>query len=41
MRALPTKARYGQWTSYTNQSRKSAKSLPYWKDSFTIYRRFG
>ena len=21
MRALPTKARYGQWTSYTNQSK--------------------
>ncbi len=41
MRALPTRARYGQWTSYTNQSRKSARSLPYWKDSFTIFRRFG
>jgi hypothetical protein len=41
MRALPTKALYGQWTSYTNQSRKSARALPYWKDSFTIFRRFG
>jgi hypothetical protein len=41
MHALPTKALYGQWTSYTNQSRKSARSLPYWKDSFTIFRRFG
>ena len=41
MRALPTRARYGTWTSYTNQSRTSARSLPYWKDSFTIFRRFG
>ena len=41
MRALPTKARYGQWTSYTNQSRRSARALPYWKDAFTIFRRFG
>lgn len=41
MRALPTRARYGQWTSYTNQSRTSSRALPYWKDSFTIFRRFG
>ncbi|HEV2777565.1 MAG TPA: hypothetical protein VGV90_18390 [Solirubrobacteraceae bacterium] len=41
MRALPTRARYGTWTTYTNQSRTSARALPYWKDSFTIYRRFG
>ena len=41
MRALPTKALYGSWTTYTNQSRTSPRKLPYWKDSFTIYRRFG
>ena len=40
MRALPTKTRYGTWTSYTNQSRTSPRKLPYWKDSFTIFRRF-
>ena len=41
MRALPTKARYGQWTTYTNQTRKfSAGTRPAWKDSFTIFRRF-
>lgn len=41
MRALPTKARYGQWTSYTNQSRTFKPSTrPAWKDSFTIFRRF-
>ena len=41
MDALPTKARYGTWTSYTNQSRKfSAGTRPAWKDSFRIYRRF-
>jgi hypothetical protein len=41
MRALPTKALYGTWTSYTNQSRTSVRKLPYWKDSFEIFRRFG
>ncbi|MEA2142232.1 MAG: hypothetical protein QOI64_662 [Solirubrobacteraceae bacterium] len=42
MRALPTKARYGQWTSYTNQSKKfKASTRPAWKDSFTIFRTFG
>ena len=41
MRALPTKALYGSWTTYTNQSRRSARALPYWRDSFTIFRRFG
>jgi hypothetical protein len=42
MRALPTKARYGVWTTYTDQTKKfSAKTLPAWKDSFTIFRRFG
>lgn len=42
MRALPTKARYGVWTSYTDQSKKfSVKTRPAWKDSFTIFRRFG
>ncbi len=41
MRALPTKALYGQWTTYTNQSRKfKATTRPAWKDSFTIYKRF-
>ena len=41
MRALPTRARYGQWTTYTNQTRKfSAGTRPAWKDSFTIFRRF-
>lgn len=41
MRALPTKARFGQWTTYTNQTRKfSAGTRPAWKDSFTIFRRF-
>ena len=41
MRALPTKALYGTWTSYTNQSRGSVRQKPYWQDSFTIFRRFG
>jgi hypothetical protein len=42
MRALPTKALYGVWTTYTNQAKRfSAKTLPAWKDSFTIFRRFG
>jgi len=42
MRALPTKARYGQWTSYTNQSKAfKATTRPAWKDSFTIFRTFG
>ena len=40
MRALPTKALYGPWTTYTNQSRRSPRALPYWKDSFTIFRRY-
>lgn len=40
MRALPAKARYGQWTTYTNQTKKfSAGTVPAWKDSFTIFRR--
>jgi hypothetical protein len=40
MRALPTKTRYGAWTSYTNQSRRfSVRTRPAWKDSFTIFRR--
>lgn len=42
MRALPTKARYGRWTAYTDQKKRfSVKTRPAWKDSFTIYRRFG
>lgn len=42
MRALPTKARYGVWTTYTDQVKRfSAKTRPAWKDSFTIFRRFG
>ena len=41
MRALPTRARYGTWTTYTNQSRKfSAGTRPAWKESFRIFRRF-
>lgn len=41
MRALPTKARYGQWTTYTNQSKAfKASTRPAWKDSFTIFKRF-
>jgi hypothetical protein len=41
MRALPTKALYGQWTTYTNQAKKfKATTRPAWKDSFTIFRRF-
>lgn len=41
MRALPTKARYGRWTSYTDQSRTfSPTTRPAWRDSFTIFRRF-
>jgi hypothetical protein len=41
MRALPTKALYGQWTTYTDQSKRfSRKTRPAWKDSFTIFRRF-
>ncbi|HYH90407.1 MAG TPA: hypothetical protein VEX67_14320 [Solirubrobacteraceae bacterium] len=39
MRALPTRARYGEWTSYTNQSGTSSRALPSWKDTFTIFRR--
>ncbi len=40
MRALPTKARYGQWTRYTDQSKTfSPSTRPGWKDSFTILRR--
>ncbi len=42
MRALPTKARYGAWTTYTDQKKRfSVKTRPAWRDSFTIYRRFG
>jgi len=41
MRALPTKARYGTWTRYTDQSKTfSVKTAPAWKDSFRIFRRF-
>jgi hypothetical protein len=40
MRALPTKALYGSWTTYTNQYRKSPRKKPYWEDSFTIFKRF-
>lgn len=42
MRALPTRARYGVWTTYTDQKKKfSANTRPAWKDSFTIFRRIG
>ena len=40
MRALPTRARYGRWTVYANQSRTSPRARPYSKNSFTIFRRF-
>jgi hypothetical protein len=41
MRALPTKPLYGQWTTYTNQSKKfKASTRPAWKDSFTIFKRY-
>ncbi len=41
MRALPTRARYGTWTTYTNQSRTFSRSTrPAWKNTFTIFRRF-
>ena len=42
MTALPTRARYGVWTTYTDQSRRfSIKTRPAWKNSFTIFRRLG
>ena len=40
MRALPTKVRYGDWRTYTNQSRTSASAEPLWKDGFRIFKRF-
>jgi hypothetical protein len=40
MRALPTKVRYGDWRTYTNQSRTSASAEPLWKDGFRITKRF-
>lgn len=41
MRALPTRARAGTWTAYTDQARRfSRKSLPQWRESFVIVRRF-
>ncbi len=41
MRVLPTKVRYGNWTRYTNQSRRfSASTRPAWKDGFRIFKRF-
>ncbi len=42
MRALPTRARYGVWTTYTDQSKRfSIKTGPAWKNTFTIFRRGG
>jgi hypothetical protein len=39
MRALPTKARYGNWTAYIDQKKRfSAKTLPHVIDKFRIYR---
>ena len=41
MRALPTRPRYGRWTSYTNTARRfSPSTTPTWKESFEIFRRF-
>lgn len=41
MRMLPTRARYGSWTMYTNQKKKFSRSTrPAWENSFTIFRRF-
>lgn len=40
MRALPTRARYGNWTRITNQSRTSPTATPLWKDGFRVFRRF-
>lgn len=41
MRALPTKVRYGNWTTYTDQRKRfSAKTRPVWKDGFRIFRRY-
>lgn len=41
MRALPTKVRYGNWTTYTNQSKKFSRSTrPAWKDGFRIFKRY-
>lgn len=39
MRALPTKARYGSWTAYVDQSKRfSLKTRPQWIDRFRIFR---
>ncbi|MDP2712649.1 MAG: hypothetical protein Q8O56_15650 [Solirubrobacteraceae bacterium] len=41
MRALPTKARYGNWTRYTNQAKRfSVNTRPAWKDGFRVFRRY-
>ena len=41
MRVLPTRPRYGNWTRYTNQSRRfSASTRPAWKDGFRVFKRF-
>lgn len=41
MRALPTKARFGNWTTYTNQAQKfSINTRPAWKGGFRIFRTF-
>ncbi|HEV2058422.1 MAG TPA: hypothetical protein VGR11_03630 [Solirubrobacteraceae bacterium] len=41
MRMLPTRARYGNWTMYTNQRKRFSRSTrPAWQSSFTIFRRF-
>ncbi|MDP1848466.1 MAG: hypothetical protein Q8K79_11805 [Solirubrobacteraceae bacterium] len=38
MRALPTQALYGPWTTYTNQFRTAPRKKPYWQDAFEICR---
>lgn len=38
MRALPTAALFGVWTTYTNQSKTAPRKQPYWQDSFEVCR---
>lgn len=40
MSAVPTKVRYGDWRTYTNQSATSAGATPLWKDGFRLFKRF-
>jgi len=41
MRALPTRSRFGTWTTYTSQAKRFSRSTdPMWVSEFTVYRRF-